>query len=165
MTTVSSTLFGRFGGSPSVYEHDDDISAISNVTPHHSILTFIRCLQAEFEERGSNSTIPQINNNKSFLRLNINRQKFLAFSYDVFIYHIMPWLDHNEYGSGYINLWKKFVVSSYVKLYRITCPELKAWRLSYLAVRRIKTQVWVRITKCQSRDSTSASFRRSNVFY
>ena len=49
--TVSSTAGGRFGDSPPVYLHNDDISALLNVTSHHPILTFTKCLQAEFEEK------------------------------------------------------------------------------------------------------------------
>ena len=87
MTTVSSTTGGRFGDFPSVYLHNDDRSALSNVTPYHLILTYIKCLPAQFENRGLNP-VPQKTNDKSFTRINVKIKKFVAFSYDVFISHM-----------------------------------------------------------------------------
>ena len=65
--------------------------------PHRPISTFIKCLPAQFEKRGSNP-VPQKKNNKSFPRIDIKSKKFVAFSYDVFISHMPLWLDHSEYG-------------------------------------------------------------------
>ena len=52
VTTVSLPTGGRFGDSPSVNLHNDDISALLDVTLHHPMLTFINCLQAQSEKKG-----------------------------------------------------------------------------------------------------------------